>query len=151
PWGRAVTPPGADRCVVWVAWRGATYPAVVDPSWTATGSMATARFRHTASVLGSGKVLVAGGYSGAAYNKVAELYDSATGTFAATGSMATARDAHTASVLASGKVLMVGGQGGGALNSAELYDPVAGTFAATGALVAGRYDHTASALGSGKV
>ena len=31
PWGRAVVPPGARNCAVRVAWRGAPYPALVDP------------------------------------------------------------------------------------------------------------------------
>ena len=52
PWGRKVTSPGADRCTLHVSWgNGVVYPAVVDPAWSATGSMATARAYHTASVL----------------------------------------------------------------------------------------------------
>ena len=60
-------------------------------TWTATGSLATARYRHTATLLPNGKVLVAGGYnSTCGYLASAELYDPATGTWTATGSLATA-------------------------------------------------------------
>jgi len=68
--------------------------------FASTGSMATARSNHTATLLPGGKVLVAGGYGGLV-NLVssAELYDPATGTWSATGSMATARYGHTATLL----------------------------------------------------
>jgi MYXO-CTERM domain-containing protein len=162
PWGRKVTVPGAARCSVHVAWASnITYPAMVDPVWSATGSMATARREHTASTLPSGRVLVVGGYSTSAPLSSAELYDPAgnagAGTFAATGSMAVARYMHTGSVLPSGKVLISGGVivSGGVLASAELYDPAgnagAGTFVTTGAMGNARGSHTASVLPSGKV
>ncbi len=61
-------------------------------SWTTTGSLATARDYHTATLLPNGKVLVAGGYNGSSYLASAELYDPASGTWTATGSLATARD-----------------------------------------------------------
>src|SRR6266576_1002992 len=79
---------------------GLRYPAVIDPSWTATGSLGTARFFHTATLLPSGKVLVAGGYNGG-YLSSAELYDPATGSWSSTGSLSTARDIHTATLLPS--------------------------------------------------
>ena len=60
-------------------------------TWTATGSLGTARYRHTATLLPSGKVLVAGGNDASAYLSSAELYDPATGTWTATGSLGTAR------------------------------------------------------------
>ncbi len=43
-------------------------------SWSATGSLATGRRYHTATLLPNGKVLVAGGYTGA-YLSSAKLYD----------------------------------------------------------------------------
>ena len=42
PWGRPVTRGGAKACGVRVAWRDVRYPAIVDPAWVATGSMAVA-------------------------------------------------------------------------------------------------------------
>ena len=64
-------------------------------TWTATGSLATARYGHTATLLPNGKVLVAGGRDiSGAYLASAELYDPASGTWTATGSLATARFTH---------------------------------------------------------
>ena len=60
-------------------------------TWTATGSLATARDCHTATLLPNGKVLVAGGYDASGYLASAELYDPATGTWTATGSLDIAR------------------------------------------------------------
>ena len=153
PWGRKVTVSGAARCTVRVAWGGGlAYPAMVDPGWTATGNMAVQRSEHRASVLPSGKVLIAGGYRIGIPLSSAELYDPAAGTFAATGSMTTGRYRHTASVLPSSKILVAGGRGLTLmLSSAELYDPAAGTFTATGSMATPRGSHTASMLSSGKV
>ena len=47
-------------------------------TWTATGSLITARYGHTATLLQNGKVLVAGGYDSDNIN-TAELYDPADG------------------------------------------------------------------------
>jgi hypothetical protein len=121
-----------------------------------TGSMATPRRFHTATLLPNGKVLVAGGQN-AVYTPVAsaELYDPSTGTFSATGNMAVPRAGHTATLLSNGKVLIAGGASdstGTAVSSAELYDPSTGTFTATpGSMTAARASHTATLLQSGKV
>jgi hypothetical protein len=117
-------------------------------TWTATGSMGTARYEHTATLLPNGKVLVAGGLNGLSS---AELYDPASGTWTATGSMGTARYEHTATLLPNGKVLVAGGYNGPALSSAELYDPASGTWTATGSMGTARGEHTATLLPSGKV
>jgi len=121
----------------------------------ATGSMATARQWHTATLLNTGKVLVAGG-TDAAGNLLAsaELYDPSTGTFAATGSMGVARAHFAATLLTSGKVLMTGGLdlSGNALMTAEIYDPGAGTFSPTAApMLFVHASHTATLLNTGKV
>ena len=121
-----------------------------------TGSMATPRRFHTATLLPNGKVLVAGGEN-ASYTPVAsaELYDPSSETFSATGNLTVPRAGHTATPLNNGKVLIAGGyqvNGGDALSSAELYDPTTGTFtAATGSMTAARTYHTATLLQSGKV
>jgi hypothetical protein len=125
--------------------------------FVATGSMATARRFHTATLLGNGKVLVAGGEDASATAFAsAELYDPSTGMFTpTTGSMTAARVGHTATLLGNGKVLITGGATDAsetALSSAELYDPAAGTFTATaGPMTTARVSHTATLLQNGKV
>ena len=76
-----------------------------------TGSLATARDIHTATLLPNGKVLVAGGTNDFGTLASAELYDPASGTWTATGSLITARASHTATLLPNGKVLVAGGYG----------------------------------------
>jgi hypothetical protein len=53
----------------------------------ATGSMSTGRDAHTATLLSSGKVLVAGGLGDNGYLSSAELYDPAEGSWSDTRSM----------------------------------------------------------------
>src|SRR5450755_5001651 len=77
-------------------------------TWTATGSLVTARYVHSATLLPNGKVLVAAGRSGNTAAS-AEVYDSASGSWTDTGSLATGRDEHTATLLPNGKVLVAGG------------------------------------------
>ena len=93
-------------------------------TWSSTGSMATARQYHSATLLSDGKVLVAGGGSSSGILASAELYDPAVGTWSSTGSMATARENHSATLLPDGKVLVAGGYANGSsiLASAELYN-----------------------------
>jgi len=128
---------------------------IVPSGFRPTGDMSTGRTAHTATLLQSGKVLMAGGdacmfdqYYGDCPLSSAEVYDAAVGTFTATtGNMSVVRVFHTATLLPNGKVLVAGGHDA----SADLYDPTSGTFAATGSMSVGRSSHTATLLGNGKV
>jgi len=119
-------------------------------TWTTTGSLNTARYWHTATLLPDGMVLVAGGVGVPLVS--AELYNPGTETWTTTGSLNTGRYQHTATLLPSGKVLVAGGVGSvGDLSSAELYDPTTGNWTGTGDLSTARSLHTATLLPSGKV
>ena len=117
------------------------------------GNLHVRRFDHTATLLPSGKVLIAGGLERNHHiTASAELYDPASRRFSAVGSMRSPRFGHTATLLATGKVLIAGGcDGASTLGTAELYDPATGAFAATGDLRTARCGAPAVLLRSGKV
>jgi hypothetical protein len=116
-------------------------------AFTAVGAMGTPRLWATATLLPSGKVLVAGGYDGSNGLAGAELYDPATKSFTPTGSMASYRFRHVAVALPDGKVLLAGGGN----KVCELYDPATGTFQPSAALAVDRFDFTGTLLKDGRV
>jgi hypothetical protein len=130
-------------------------------TFTATGSLNTARAYHTATLLGSGGVLITGGFTNGSSNSTdvilssAEVYNPATGTFTAMGGMNAARTYHTATLLNNGTALIVGGcNGSGCGNlvaNAELFNPATGNFTVTGGLNTGRNTHTSTLLNNGMV
>ena len=113
--------------------------------FTETGSLRTARFGHTATLLADGKVLVAAGQNyypddTGEFDHLdnlasAELYDPATGLWWPTGG-GPAGYGWTATLLSNGKVLVA--------NAAELYDPATGTWSLTGSLGTARQGATTS-------
>ena len=121
-----------------------------------TGSLNTARYNHTATLLPTGEVLVVGGlgvngdYASLA---TAELYDPKKGKWTATGSMSVGRTAFTATLLANGQVLVVGGSDYQirCYATAEVYDPSTGTWRLTGSMSQPRCLHSATLLPDGKV
>ena len=124
------------------------------PGFTLTGSLGTARYGHTATVLSNGTVLIAGGYDvNSTAVASAELYNPATKTFAPTGSLNVARTNDTATLLDDGTVLIAGGFdiNFNLLGSAEIYNPATGLFTVTGTLLTPRANHTATLLSSGDV
>jgi hypothetical protein len=112
---------------------------VFDPAsgtWTLSGDLTQLKGEHTATLLPSGLVLIAGG--GVAVNissDNAQLYDPVTGTFTDTGSLTRARSRHTATLLSDGKVFVVGGLscsffGCALVIAPEVYDPALGQWSA---------------------
>lgn len=135
---------------------------VLQPGWTLTGSLQTARNGHTATLLADGRVLAVGGEYDTigtpqyVYPANAELYDPATNFWTPAGNLAQARSGHTATLLPNGKVLVVGGiyrvgDQIGVVATAELYDPATNTWTVASSPVTARSSHTATLLPNGKV
>ena len=127
-----------------------TYP------WSATGSLATGRTLHTATLLADGRVLVTGGQTLDTPQSLrsSEVYNPTTGAWTATGNLTTGRTNHIAIRLQNGRVLVAGGvavETQTRLSSAEIYDPSSGTFSVTGTMIGNHLCQQAMLLGNGKV
>ena len=121
-------------------------------SVNAIRGMSTRRAAHTATLLGNGKVLVAGGFAGDKNSLAsAEIFDPKTNTFSSASNMNFTRAGHSATVLPDGKVLVAGGYNGNYLDSAEIYDLNTGKFTPTGKMTMPRSEHVAVLLDNGKV
>ena len=121
-------------------------------AWTPTGGLVRAREYHTATLLGDGRVLAVGGYSGTTFLASAEIFDPQTGIWEETSPLDTARAFHTATLLPTGEVLVVGGETlGGFTDSVELFDPRTGAFRSVAPLASPRSEHTATLLATGWV
>jgi len=136
----------------------------VTGKWTLTGSMHTARFHQTATLLPNNTVLVAGGDDGAGYHSSSgsvclcahatassELYNPAKGTWSKTGNMKYARDLFITAPASNGKVLAAGGISCDTttgtctvMSSAETY--ANGTWTLTASMSEARYSFTAAPL-----
>ena len=116
-----------------------------------TGDMNVRRAGHTATLLPSGKVLIAGGFMANGITASAEVYDPSSQTFVPVGSMSVARGASTATILANGDVLIAGGGDATITESADLFHSATNQFSPTGAMTVPRSGHTATLLPDGKV
>ena len=169
--GKVLVAGGAHQdsyCLAGIASAELYDPAV--GSFAHTESMTNGRYAQTSTLLPTGKVLVAGGYSSISdcfelgntpALTTTDLYDPSNNSFAPTGSMEQERAGHTATLLTNGKVLIAGGNnmGGNVLPfffldgsvTAEVYDPATGLFTSTGNMVTPRVGQTATLLVNGDV
>jgi len=124
-------------------------------TWSSTGNMRSARDGQTATLLPSGKVLIAGGTNNGAALASAELYSPIAGTWVSTGSMHVARTLGRALLLPNGSVLVVGGCVNDCLSAtvkdAEVYNPSTGTFTETGSMLQARAEFGITLLSNGQV
>ncbi|TMA24457.1 MAG: hypothetical protein E6J78_20510 [Deltaproteobacteria bacterium] len=113
------------------------------------------RTQHTATLLTSGKVLLAGGIALPSTTAIAtaELFDptqlgAGQTSFAATSSLVNPRTLHSATKLSNGKVLIAGGNGSTS-GSAELYSATGTSPVVVGNMNAARSLHTTTPIFSG--
>lgn len=137
--------------------------------WEQTTPLSVPRYDHTTTLLGGGKVLVAGGRTQGTppveLPATAEVFDARTEKWSPTGPMTDARWSHTATVLPDGRVLVAGGFGspftvtaGGSgsnsqpvLDTAEIFDPRTGRWSLAGRMGTRRALHVAALLPDGRV
>jgi outer membrane protein OmpA-like peptidoglycan-associated protein len=117
-----------------------------------TGDTMAARARHTATLLPGGRVLLVGGWDGAAELASAELYDPSGDAFSLAPALTTPRADQTATLLPEGKVVVTGGvSGGSAIDSVEVYGAGAATISEVGRIQPARAGHVATLLPAGRV
>jgi len=131
----------------------------VSKRFSRAASLGTARSGHTATLLASGKVLVAGGNAGG----TAEIYDAASNSWTVAAPLKYHRYDHAAVLIAGGKVLVTGGNpypliGIGPHGSApaqfpaEVYDPASDVWSVTAKPAFDRPEYpTATLLRDGRV
>ncbi len=128
---------------------GSTDPYRLTPfsvgGWIPLAPLASARARHGAVLLPSGKLgLFGGGTTGS------EVFDLGSSSFAKIAAMGAPRESATATALTAG-VLVTGGTGGVPLSTAEIYDLATDAWSAAASLSERRSLHTASGLSGGQI
>ncbi len=142
--GRVLVTGGLQQSIISGGWvrtavLGGTqiYDPVTD-RWTSTRTLATPRYDASAVTLTDGRVLIAGGFNGAAggEQKTTELYTPRTGKWTAGPTMTYQRTDNLAIRLADGRVLIAGQKNvaveGDAVPTGELFNPSTNTWTATG-------------------
>src|SRR2546427_1947852 len=123
-------------------------------TWAPIADLNQPRAEHTATLLASGTVLIAGGRDAADQPLAsAEIYDPAMGGYTLLASLLPAPVwGHRATRLDDGTVLLGGGNRGARYRrAAQLFDPATDTFAALDPMSTPRGRHTATLLRDGRV
>ena len=117
------------------------YAGVFDPTkgkFSLTSRMDSSRTGHTATLLKDGRVLIVGGYSGSAEDRMVGrnlIYDPTSKALSEAGNLQFDRTNHKAVLLQGGRVLIAGGlkaDGQTSVRTAEIYDPETNTFSPAG-------------------
>ncbi|MFY0523620.1 kelch repeat-containing protein [Archangium gephyra] len=130
-----------------VSLEGLTAPLVVDPGWSSTASMASARAQHASLLLPDGDVLVVGGVNRTGFVASAERFDPETGTWASAGSPGITGNIMSSVLLPTGRAFVMSDGS----PSARIHDAATNTWSATGAMSAPRSLSTVTLLPSGQV
>jgi hypothetical protein len=131
-------------------------PVFAQGDWIPAADLDHQRQRHSATLLDSGKLLVAGGaydFWGEVATATCELYDPSTDSWSYAGAMTTPRSSHTSTRLPDGRVMVIGGYAGNGLadSSCEIYDPTTDTWSAVAPMNVRRYRHQAILLNADSI
>ncbi|HAZ08215.1 MAG TPA: hypothetical protein DCZ01_06785 [Elusimicrobia bacterium] len=132
-------------------------PAIVffaSPRAAAATETRKARYAHTATLLPTGNILLAGGIDDVEtiLNTTESKLTATATTYLDGPNMNAARSSHTATTLTNGCVLIAGGWNGTTANAdADVYDPATDAIVTNITGLGNRYNHTATQLNSGKV
>jgi hypothetical protein len=123
-------------------------------TWTLTSNLHQAREEHTATLLNSGNVLVAGGAVNGVPIVSSEIYNPATAKWTVKGNLNVDRADAGAVLLNNGQVLVAGGCTTNCLDAtstAELYNPTTGKWTLTNSLKTARAFLSLTKLANGQV
>lgn len=145
-------------------WSATASAEVFDPRsgvWAILAPMSVARVHHTATLLATGEVLVAGGattYYGetGSVTATAEVFNPKSNSWRSAAPMAHPRYVHDAVFLSDGRVLVAGGwsatrSSDPSHDTAEIYDPAANRWTATGPMTSARAEYGLVGLPDGRV
>jgi N-acetylneuraminic acid mutarotase len=145
-------------------WSSTASAEIFDPKtsqWSLVPPMSVARARHTATLLPSGEVLVAGGATtyhldSGQVTASAELFNPRTNSWRAAAPMSEPRYIDGSVLLHDGRVLVAGGwyamsNSDPSHETAEIYDPAADRWSATGSMKNARAEYGIAILADGRV